>query len=271
MATIRLAGIEKRFGTLAAVQAFDLDIADGEFIALVGPSGCGKTTTLRMLAGLETPSAGSICLGDQDITQLPAKARDLAMVFQNYALYPHMTVAQNIGYALKMRKMPTADIAREVAAAAALLDIQPLLDRKPQQLSGGQRQRVAVCRAIVRHPAAFLFDEPLSNLDAKLRAAARAEIRGLQQRLGITAVYVTHDQVEAMTMADRIVVMKDELRGRGAGAGKRRWRRDGGRGASACSVQRAARCGREHRRGAGTCTRGARRQSLAREWARSSR
>jgi len=209
MATIRLAGIEKRFGTLTAVQKFDLDIADGEFIALVGPSGCGKTTTLRMLAGLETPSAGTIYLGDQDITQLPAKARDLAMVFQNYALYPHMTVAQNIGYALKMRKMPAADIAREVAAAAALLDIQPLLDRKPQQLSGGQRQRVAVCRAIVRHPAAFLFDEPLSNLDAKLRAAARAEIRGLQQRLGITAVYVTHDQVEAMTMADRIVVMKD--------------------------------------------------------------
>jgi len=209
MASIHFNGIAKRFGALAAVDQFNLAIDDGEFVALVGPSGCGKTTSLRMLAGLETPSAGSILLGEQDITQLPAKDRNLSMVFQNYALYPHMTVAQNIGYALKMRKMPARDIAREVASAAALLGIEALLERRPQQLSGGQRQRVAVCRAIVRHPAAFLFDEPLSNLDAKLRASARTEIRALQKRLGITAVYVTHDQVEAMTMADRIVVMKD--------------------------------------------------------------
>jgi ABC-type sugar transport system ATPase subunit len=209
MANIQFSGITKRFGALAAVDQFNLQIQDGEFVALVGPSGCGKTTSLRMLAGLESPTSGSILLGEQDITHLPAKDRNLSMVFQNYALYPHLTVAQNIGYALKMRKMPARDIAREVAAAAALLGIEALLDRRPQQLSGGQRQRVAVCRAIVRHPAAFLFDEPLSNLDAKLRASARTDIRSLQRRLGVTTVYVTHDQVEAMTMADRVVVMKD--------------------------------------------------------------
>jgi len=209
MASIHFTGITKHFGALKAVDGFDLDIADGEFVALVGPSGCGKTTSLRMLAGLESPSAGSIHLGEEDITQRPAKGRNLSMVFQNYALYPHMSVEDNIGYALKMRKLPAADIRREVSAAAALLGLEALLKRKPHELSGGQRQRVAVCRAIVRHPAAFLFDEPLSNLDAKLRTTARTEIRSLQQRLGITAVYVTHDQVEAMTMADRIVVMKD--------------------------------------------------------------
>jgi len=209
MARIEFSNIQKRFGTLAAVQDFDLAIADGEFVALVGPSGCGKTTSLRMLAGLESPDAGAITLDGRDITQLPAKSRNLAMVFQNYALYPHMTVADNIGYALRMRGMARAEVRQEVAAAAALLGLEGLLDRKPHQLSGGQRQRVAVCRAIVRHPAAFLFDEPLSNLDAKLRTSARTEIRALQQRLGVTAVYVTHDQVEAMTMADRIVVMKD--------------------------------------------------------------
>ncbi|HSW20729.1 MAG TPA: sn-glycerol-3-phosphate ABC transporter ATP-binding protein UgpC [Ramlibacter sp.] len=209
MATIEFKNIQKRFGALAAVQDFNLAIGQGEFIALVGPSGCGKTTSLRMLAGLEMPDAGSITLDGQDITQLAPKLRNLAMVFQNYALYPHMSVGDNIGYALRMRGMRKADIAREIASAAAMLGLDGLLDRKPHQLSGGQRQRVAVCRAIVRHPAAFLFDEPLSNLDAKLRTTARTEIRSLQQRLGITAVYVTHDQVEAMTMADRIVVMKD--------------------------------------------------------------
>jgi multiple sugar transport system ATP-binding protein len=209
MASVHFSGITRQFGALTAVDDFNLDIADGEFVALVGPSGCGKTTSLRMLAGLETPTAGTIHLGEEDITLRPARERNLSMVFQNYALYPHMTVAQNIGYALKMRGMPAAEIAREVSSAALLLGIEPLLARRPYELSGGQRQRVAVCRAIVRHPAAFLFDEPLSNLDAKLRTTARTEIRSLQQRLGITAVYVTHDQVEAMTMADRIVVMKD--------------------------------------------------------------
>ncbi|MES2484255.1 MAG: sn-glycerol-3-phosphate ABC transporter ATP-binding protein UgpC [Pseudomonadota bacterium] len=209
MATIEFTNIQKRFGGLTAVQDFNLAIGQGEFIALVGPSGCGKTTSLRMLAGLEAPDAGAITLDGQDITHLAPKSRNLAMVFQNYALYPHMNVGDNIGYALRMRGLRKADVAREVTAAAALLGLDSLLDRKPHQLSGGQRQRVAVCRAIVRQPAAFLFDEPLSNLDAKLRTTARTEIRSLQQRLGITAVYVTHDQVEAMTMADRIVVMKD--------------------------------------------------------------
>ncbi len=207
MAEIRFSAIRKQFGAVVAVNDFSIDIADGEFVALVGPSGCGKTTLLRILAGLEQPTAGRIHLAGEDITDKAARDRNLAMVFQNYALYPHMTVADNIGFALKLRGRAKDEIAREVAKSAALLGIESLLDRRPRELSGGQRQRVAVCRAIVRHPAAFLFDEPLSNLDARLRTSARAEIRGLQQRLATTAVYVTHDQVEAMTMADRIVVM----------------------------------------------------------------
>ncbi|MGQ3027200.1 MAG: ABC transporter ATP-binding protein [Ferrovibrionaceae bacterium] len=209
MADIVFDGIEKRFGTVAAVARFDLDIGHGEFVVLVGPSGCGKTTSLRMLAGLEQPTAGRIRLGPDDITDRPPRERNIAMVFQSYALYPHMTVAENIGFSLRLKRMGKREIAAEVAQAAATMGIEGLLERKPRELSGGQRQRVAVCRAIVRRPQAFLFDEPLSNLDARLRASARAEIRTLQQRLGVTAVYVTHDQVEAMTMADRMVVMKD--------------------------------------------------------------
>ncbi len=209
MADIVFDGIEKRFGTVAAVARFDLAITHGEFVVLVGPSGCGKTTSLRMLAGLEPPTAGRIRLGPDDITDRPSRDRNIAMVFQSYALYPHMTVAENIGFSLRLKRLSKREIAAEVAAAAATMGIETLLDRRPRELAGGQRQRVAVCRAIVRRPEAFLFDEPLSNLDARLRASARAEIRTLQQRLGVTAVYVTHDQVEAMTMADRMVVMKD--------------------------------------------------------------
>jgi len=208
MATVSFRDIGKRFGPSVAVEAFDLDIADGEFVVLVGPSGCGKTTSLRMLAGLEQPSSGRILLDGRDVTGVPSKERGLAMVFQSYALYPHMSVAENIGFSLSLDRLPRAQIADRVRQAAETLQIGHLLDRKPCHLSGGQRQRVAVARAIIRQPHAFLFDEPLSNLDARLRHDARVEIRRLQQQLGTTTVYVTHDQVEAMTMADRIVVME---------------------------------------------------------------
>ena len=192
-----------------AVDSLDLEIADGEFLVLVGPSGCGKSTTLRMLAGLEEASSGRILIGDRDVTQTPPKDRDIAMVFQNYALYPHMTVADNMGFALKIHKVPKPEIRERVRAAAATLDLTDYLDRKPAQLSGGQRQRVAMGRAIVRSPQVFLMDEPLSNLDAKLRVQTRTQIASLTRRLGVTTVYVTHDQVEAMTMGDRVAVLKD--------------------------------------------------------------
>jgi multiple sugar transport system ATP-binding protein len=191
-----------------AVDALDLEIGDGEFLVLVGPSGCGKSTSLRMLAGLEEVNAGSIRIGDRDVTDLQPKDRDIAMVFQNYALYPHMSVAENMGFALKLAKTPKDEIRRRVAEAAKILDLEPYLDRKPKALSGGQRQRVAMGRAIVRHPRVFLMDEPLSNLDAKLRVQTRTQITALQHRLGVTTVYVTHDQVEAMTMGDRVAVLK---------------------------------------------------------------
>ncbi len=194
-----------------AVDKLDLDIGDGEFVVLVGPSGCGKSTSLRMLAGLEEVNSGSIYIGDRDVTDLPPKDRDIAMVFQNYALYPHMSVADNMGFALKMASVPKAERQQRVMEAAKLLGLEEFLDRKPKALSGGQRQRVAMGRAIVREPQVFLMDEPLSNLDAKLRVATRTQIGALQARLGVTTVYVTHDQVEAMTMGDRVVVLKDGL------------------------------------------------------------
>jgi multiple sugar transport system ATP-binding protein len=192
-----------------SVDALDLTIADGEFLVLVGPSGCGKSTSLRMLAGLEDVTDGSIRIGDRDVTKLPPKDRDIAMVFQNYALYPHMTVADNMGFALKIAGMPKEERLVRVREAAKLLDLEQYLERKPKALSGGQRQRVAMGRAIVRQPQVFLMDEPLSNLDAKLRVQTRTEIAALQRRLGTTTVYVTHDQVEAMTMGDRVAVLKD--------------------------------------------------------------
>jgi multiple sugar transport system ATP-binding protein len=192
-----------------SVDALNLEIADGEFLVLVGPSGCGKSTSLRMLAGLENVTDGSIRIGDRDVTHLPPKSRDIAMVFQNYALYPHMSVADNMGFALKIAGMNKAEIRKRVEEAAKVLDLTEYLDRKPKALSGGQRQRVAMGRAIVRNPQAFLMDEPLSNLDAKLRVQTRTEIAALQRRLGVTTVYVTHDQVEAMTMGDRVCVLKD--------------------------------------------------------------
>ncbi len=194
-----------------AVDALDLTIEDGEFLVLVGPSGCGKSTSLRMLAGLEEIDAGSIHIGERDVTDLPPKDRDIAMVFQNYALYPHMSVAENMGFALKIAGVNKAEISSRVADAAKILDLEPYLDRKPKALSGGQRQRVAMGRAIVRKPQVFLMDEPLSNLDAKLRVSTRTQIASLQRRLGVTTVYVTHDQVEAMTMGDRVAVLKDGL------------------------------------------------------------
>jgi len=192
-----------------AVDALDLEIADGEFLVLVGPSGSGKTTALRMLAGLEEVDAGTLTIGGRDVTDLPPKQRDIAMVFQNYALYPYLTVAANIGFPLRIARMPKAERARRVREAAELLDLVPYLERKPGQLSGGQRQRVAMGRAIVRQPSVFLMDEPLSNLDAKLRVQMRAEISALQARLGVTTVYVTHDQSEAMTLGDRVAVLGD--------------------------------------------------------------
>ncbi|MCD9198406.1 ABC transporter ATP-binding protein [Aeromicrobium wangtongii] len=192
-----------------AVDRLDLEIQDGEFLVLVGPSGCGKSTSLRMLAGLEEVDGGRILIGDEDVTHLPPKARDIAMVFQNYALYPHMSVAENMGFALKIAGTPKSEIATRVREAAVLLDIEQYLGRKPKALSGGQRQRVAMGRAIVRQPRVFLMDEPLSNLDAKLRVQTRTQIAQLQRRLNATTVYVTHDQVEAMTMGDRVAVLKD--------------------------------------------------------------
>jgi len=203
-ATVQYPGAER-----PSVNALDLEIADGEFLVLVGPSGCGKSTSLRALAGLEAVTDGSIRIGDRDVTHLPPKERDIAMVFQNYALYPHMSVADNMGFALKIAGMKKEEIRARVEDAAKILDLEPYLDRKPKALSGGQRQRVAMGRAIVRHPQAFLMDEPLSNLDAKLRVQTRTQIAALQRRLGVTTVYVTHDQVEAMTMGDRVCVLKD--------------------------------------------------------------
>ncbi len=196
-------------GDVPAVDRLNLDVGDGEFMVLVGPSGCGKSTSLRMLAGLEEVNSGSIHIGDRDVTDLPPKDRDIAMVFQNYALYPHMTVADNMGFALKMANVPKAERQQRVLDAAKLLGLEEFLNRKPKALSGGQRQRVAMGRAIVRQPQVFLMDEPLSNLDAKLRVSTRTQIGALQARLGVTTVYVTHDQVEAMTMGDRVAVMRD--------------------------------------------------------------
>src|SRR6201992_748853 len=195
--------------TRPAVDQLDLDVGDGEFVVLVGPPGCDKTTSLRMIAGLETVDSGRIRIGTRDVTHDDPKDRDVAMVFQNYALYPHMTVTQNMGFALKSARITKAEIRERVLDAARLLDLEPYLDRKPKDLSGGQRQRVAMGRAIVRRPQVFLMDEPLSNLDAKLRVQTRNQIAGLQRRLGTTTVYVTHDQVEAMTMGDRVAVMRD--------------------------------------------------------------
>jgi multiple sugar transport system ATP-binding protein len=196
-------------GARPAVDRLDLSVGDGEFVVLVGPSGCGKTTSLRMIAGLETVDSGRIVIGDRDVTDDDPKDRDVAMVFQNYALYPHMTVSQNMGFALKIAGLPKSEIRERVLDAARLLDLEPYLDRKPKDLSGGQRQRVAMGRAIVRRPQVFLMDEPLSNLDAKLRVQTRNQIARLQRRLGTTTVYVTHDQVEAMTMGDRVAVLRD--------------------------------------------------------------
>jgi sn-glycerol 3-phosphate transport system ATP-binding protein len=207
MATVTLKNIKKSFGPTDVIFGIDADIADGEFIVIVGPSGCGKSTLLRIVAGLETVTSGDVMIGGVRANDKEPMDRDIAMVFQNYALYPHMSVRQNMGYGLKIAGLPKDQINAKVVEAAQLLQLEQLLDRKPKQLSGGQRQRVAMGRAIVREPAVFLFDEPLSNLDAKLRVQMRLEIRELQAKLGITSLYVTHDQVEAMTMADRMIVM----------------------------------------------------------------
>jgi multiple sugar transport system ATP-binding protein len=209
MASITIRKLAKHFGATPVLRGIDIAIRDGEFVALVGPSGCGKSTLLRLIAGLETADGGDILLGDRRINDTAPRERDVAMVFQNYALYPHMTVAQNLGFGLQIQGVARDEIARRVQQAAETLGLGELLARHPRQLSGGQRQRVAMGRAIVRKPQAFLFDEPLSNLDAKLRVQMRTEIKALHQRLGTTTVYVTHDQVEAMTMADRIVVLKE--------------------------------------------------------------
>src|SRR6478672_7091803 len=211
MASVAIRGVRKAFGATAVIHGVDADIADGEFVVLVGPSGCGKSTLLRMIAGLENITGGEIRIGGRVVNNVPPKERDIAMVFQNYALYPHMTVFDNMGFSLKLRGAPKAEIKARVERAADILGLRPLLERFPRQLSGGQRQRVAMGRAIVRDPQVFLFDEPLSNLDAKLRVAMRAEIKELHQRLKTTTVYVTHDQIEAMTMADKIVVMHDGI------------------------------------------------------------
>jgi multiple sugar transport system ATP-binding protein len=209
MATIELTKLIKRYGKVEAVKGIDLAIADGEFVVFVGPSGCGKSTTLRMIAGLEEISDGTLKIGEEIVNERDPKQRNIAMVFQNYAIYPHMTVRQNIGFGLYTSKLDKAEKNRRIEDAGRILGLEALLDRRPAALSGGQRQRVAIGRAMVRDPSAFLFDEPLSNLDAQLRAQMRIEIKRLHQRLKTTTVYVTHDQVEAMTMADRIVVMKD--------------------------------------------------------------
>jgi multiple sugar transport system ATP-binding protein len=207
MAEVKLHKIVKRYEEIEAVRGIDLDIADHEFVVLVGPSGCGKSTTLRMIAGLEDITDGEILIGGDVVNDVPPKDRDIAMVFQNYALYPHMTVFQNMSFGLRLKRFPKAEIKKRVDEAARILDITELLDRKPRALSGGQRQRVAMGRAIVRNPKVFLFDEPLSNLDAKLRVQMRTEIKKVHQQVRTTTVYVTHDQVEAMTLADRVVVM----------------------------------------------------------------
>jgi multiple sugar transport system ATP-binding protein len=207
MATVELVGVAKRWGAVTAVEDLSLKIADREFLVLLGPSGCGKTTTMRMIAGLDDPSVGDILIDGERVNDVPARDRDLAMVFQNYGLYPHMTVAENIGYPLKVRRVPREERARRVRAAAERVELGELLGRRPAELSGGQRQRVALARAIVRTPRLFLMDEPLSNLDAKLRSVMRGQIRHLQRDLATTTVYVTHDQVEAMTLADRIVIL----------------------------------------------------------------
>ena len=209
MTGVVVSGLYKSFGATAVLKDVALKAAAGEFVALVGPSGCGKSTLLRCIAGLEAIDAGTIAIGDRDVTRLDPKERDAAMVFQNYALYPHMTVAQNMGFSLKLRGGRAEEVSQRVAEAARILGLEPYLGRYPRQLSGGQRQRVAMGRAIVRKPSVFLFDEPLSNLDAALRVQMRAEIRALHRRLGVTSIYVTHDQIEAMTMADRIVVLRN--------------------------------------------------------------
>jgi sn-glycerol 3-phosphate transport system ATP-binding protein len=207
MAIVQLRNVRKSYGTSEVIHGVDVDVADGEFVVIVGPSGCGKSTLLRMVAGLEAITAGEIVIGDRVVNALEPKDRDIAMVFQNYALYPHMSVFQNMAYGLKIRGLSRSEIESQVKRAAEILELGPLLDRKPRQLSGGQRQRVAMGRAIVREPAVFLFDEPLSNLDAKLRVQMRFEIQKLHRRLGTTSLYVTHDQVEAMTLAHRMIVM----------------------------------------------------------------
>jgi multiple sugar transport system ATP-binding protein len=209
MAEVLVKNLTKQYGAVTAVQDVTLEIKDKEFVVLVGPSGCGKSTTLRMIAGLEDISSGQLYIGDKLVNSIPSKDRDIAMVFQNYALYPHMTVFQNMAFGLKIKKIPKAEIEQRVNVAANIVGLTPFLKRKPGTLSGGQRQRVALGRAIVRNPKVFLFDEPLSNLDAKLRVQMRIEITRLQRTLGVTTIYVTHDQTEAMTMADRIAVMKD--------------------------------------------------------------
>ncbi len=209
MAEISLRGVRKSYGPTEVIHGVDCEVADGELIVIVGPSGCGKSTLLRMVAGLETISGGEVWIKGRKVNDLEPRERDIAMVFQNYALYPHMSVFDNMAYGLKIARVPKAEIAARVAKAAAMLELTPYLARKPRALSGGQRQRVAMGRAIVRSPAAFLFDEPLSNLDAKLRVQMRMEIKALQRELGVTSLYVTHDQVEAMTLADRMIVMND--------------------------------------------------------------
>lgn len=211
MASVAIRDVRKIFGTVPIIHGVDVMIGDGEFVVLVGPSGCGKSTLLRMIAGLENISGGEIRIGDRVVNNLPPKERDVAMVFQNYALYPHMTVAANMAFSMKLRGAPKSEIETRVKRAAEILGLEPYLERFPRQLSGGQRQRVAMGRAIVRDPQVFLFDEPLSNLDAKLRVQMRTEIKELHQRLKTTTIYVTHDQIEAMTMADKIVVMHDGL------------------------------------------------------------
>ena len=204
---VALQDIRKSFGPVEVVKGLNLNVGDGEFLVLLGPSGCGKTTALRMIAGLETTTSGSIRIGERDVTHVLPKYRDVAMVFQSYALYPHMSVAENIGYPLKLRKLARDEVRKRVEAAAGKVDLTPYLDRYPRQLSGGQRQRVALARAMVRTPSLFLMDEPLSNLDAKLRGHMRAELKHLQRDLGTTTIYVTHDQIEAMTLANRVAVM----------------------------------------------------------------
>jgi multiple sugar transport system ATP-binding protein len=211
VASVSIERVEKAFGPTKVIRGVDVRIDDGEFCVLVGPSGCGKSTLLRMIAGLEEISGGTIRIGDTVVNDVPPKERDIAMVFQNYALYPHMKVRENMAFALMLAKRPKAEIDKRVGEAAAILGLEPYLDRYPRQLSGGQRQRVAMGRAIVRDPQVFLFDEPLSNLDAKLRVQMRTEIKALHQRLKTTSIYVTHDQIEAMTMADKIVVMRDGI------------------------------------------------------------